>query len=221
MQNYTINSYQSDHVGQSDLQNMENNFECLRSTFSGSSTPANVVAGKQWFDTNKKLLKIRNNANLAWYGVMCGDASQKMIVYRNTAMDGWAIDSSVTDKVVGIKGGSVYTTGGVTAGTWASSSHILLTAEMPIHNHVANQVAHNHTFPNLTFAYGSDGYDGSGGGEARGSGGLSTSYIATTMNTATPAITVNNRGGGEGHIHAADANIRPTAAVCTIQYLSI
>ena len=113
-QNYTINSYQGDHNAASDLQNMENNFEVLRSTFTGSSAPANAVAGKMWFDTSaNKRLKVRNNANNDWLGVMTGTAALKIWIYSNSAEDGWAIDGGVTDKVIAIKGGNIYTTGGV------------------------------------------------------------------------------------------------------------
>ena len=56
-------------------------------------------------------------------GMMTGDASQKMWVYRNSAMTGWLIDSSVSDKVIALKGasGSTYETAGATAGSWTIS----------------------------------------------------------------------------------------------------
>ena len=220
-QNYTINSFQSDHVGQSDLQNMENNFECLRSTFSGSSAPANAIAGKQWFDTTKKLLKIRNNANSAWLGVMTGTAAFKIWVYSNSAEDGWVIDSSVTDKMLSFKGGNIYTTGGATAGSFASSSHTLISSELAAHAHTASQVAHNHSFPGLSFRYGSSGSEGVYGSTVYGAGTYSVT-TGTAMSSTAPGITVNNSTGGDnGHIHAADANVRPTAAVGTLQYMDI
>jgi len=54
-QNWADNVYQSDHEGATDLQNMENNFACLKSMFSGASAPSNPVAGMPWFDTAQKV----------------------------------------------------------------------------------------------------------------------------------------------------------------------
>jgi len=68
-QNWTDNVFDPAHVGQTDLQNMENNFACLKSCFSGSSAPANPVPGMLWVDTTNHVLKIRNEANNAWFGV--------------------------------------------------------------------------------------------------------------------------------------------------------
>lgn len=68
-QNYTDDCFAGSHAGQTDLQNMENNFACLKSSFSGDSAPSNPVAGMWWFDTDANILKIRNEANGAWISV--------------------------------------------------------------------------------------------------------------------------------------------------------
>ncbi|HQP29943.1 MAG TPA: hypothetical protein PLB81_01335 [Deltaproteobacteria bacterium] len=65
-QSWTDDCYDSTHVGQTDLQNMENNFACLKSSFSGASAPSNPVAGMFWLDTTNHILKMRNEANSAW-----------------------------------------------------------------------------------------------------------------------------------------------------------
>jgi len=65
-QTFTDNCYQSDHVGQTDLANMEANFASLKSSFSGTSAPSNTVAGMFWLDTTNHILKMRNEANSAW-----------------------------------------------------------------------------------------------------------------------------------------------------------
>jgi hypothetical protein len=103
-----------------DLTAMSNNFACLKSLFSGASAPADLVAGMPWFNTTKKNLQIRNQANNAWLAVMYSDNLQKIWVYRNTAPDGWAIDSAVVDVVLALKGGAqAYNcNGGTLAGTW-------------------------------------------------------------------------------------------------------
>ena len=65
-QNFTDDCFDASHVGQTDLGNMENNFACLKSSFSGTSVPSNPVAGMLWYDTTNNLLKLRNAANNAW-----------------------------------------------------------------------------------------------------------------------------------------------------------
>lgn len=68
-QNYTDDVYDAVHVAATDLQNMENNFACLKSSFSGGSAPANPVPGMFWYDTTDNFLKLRNKANAAWLNV--------------------------------------------------------------------------------------------------------------------------------------------------------
>lgn len=65
-QNFTSDVYAAGHIGATDLQNMENNFLALQSTFSGNNAPASPVASQLWVDTTNNLLKIRNAANTAW-----------------------------------------------------------------------------------------------------------------------------------------------------------
>lgn len=136
-QAWTENTYQYDHVGTTDLQNMENNFTTLKSMFSGAGAPSNAVAGMPWFDTGQSLLKIRNAGNSAWLGVMYGNSSNKIWMYSNSASDGWAIDATVTDRVIALKGGTAAynTTGGSTAGTWSQGNHTHTISHTHTHNH--------------------------------------------------------------------------------------
>lgn len=48
-------------------------------------------------------------------------AGTKMWFYADAAPTGWTIDSTPSDALVGIKGGSTYTTGGALAGTWTQT----------------------------------------------------------------------------------------------------
>jgi len=132
-QEWTSNSFASGHVAQTDLQNMEKNFACLKSGFSGAAAPANTEGGMRWFDTTKKVFKIRNNGDTAWYGLMHGDVNEKRIVYRAAAMDGYLRDATVTDKVIALRGGTIYVAGGATAGTFT-----IATANLPSHTHQQN-----------------------------------------------------------------------------------
>ena len=68
-QDFTDDCFGGGHVAQTDLQNIENNFAALKSTFSGASAPPNAVAGMFWYDTNNNILKLRNEANNAWISV--------------------------------------------------------------------------------------------------------------------------------------------------------
>jgi len=66
-QTWTDNPFASGNVGQTDLQNMENNFLALKSMFSGAGAPANAVAGMLWHDTGNNLIKCYYGA--AWVTV--------------------------------------------------------------------------------------------------------------------------------------------------------
>lgn len=68
-QNYTDDCFAANHAVQTDQQNVENNFACLKSSFSGAAAPADLVAGMWWFDTTANILKHRNEVNNAWLSV--------------------------------------------------------------------------------------------------------------------------------------------------------
>jgi len=65
-QDWTDNSYQLDHIASTDLQNLEDNFVCLKSSFSGASSPSNPLAGMVWLDTTNHAFKLRNEVNNDW-----------------------------------------------------------------------------------------------------------------------------------------------------------
>ncbi len=69
-QDYTVDCFAAGNEAQSDLANMEKNFECLRTGFSGASAPANPVTGMHWLDTTNHILKVRNEANNAWLNLL-------------------------------------------------------------------------------------------------------------------------------------------------------
>lgn len=219
-QNYTINSYEGNNVGQTDLQNMENNFEVLRSTFSGAAAPANPVSGKQWFDMTKKLPKVRNQANSEWYGVFCGDANQKILVYRNTAMDGYVIEAlDSVDRIIGLKSsaGTYATAGVMNLGSWTLPDYTLLEADIPSHVHpntLSSDGAHSHQDDMKQNVAG-----GSSSVAVSADGATGGTLTTTTEPNHTHTITPVSYGGSGAHNHGAD--YRPRAAVVTIQYLDI
>lgn len=69
-QNYTEDCFAAGNAGQTDLHNMENNFHCLKTNFSGSSAPSDSTAGMLWADTGNKILKMRGSASDAWVSLI-------------------------------------------------------------------------------------------------------------------------------------------------------
>lgn len=218
-QTWTDDTFAAGHVAQTDLQNMENNFTTLKSLFSGAAAPANQVAGMPWFDTTQDVLKYRNSGDSAWLGLMHGDISQKMWVYRNAAMDGWAVDSAVSDRVLALKGGTTYTTGAAGAGSWTVSG---LSASS--HTHDDGTLA----APNHTHTLAGSGSGGaadysvtiSGGYLYAGSGsGGAPSATSTTGNPSATAVSGDT--GSTAPTMSSDASWRPAASVGTLQYLDL
>lgn len=195
-QTWEPNCYALNHTGTTDLQNMENNFESLKSSFSGSSAPGYNEAGMVWFDTSKKSYKVRNQANSAWLACMYGNSSNKIWMYLNSATDGWVLWNSATDRVLAIRGGSqAYNiSGGSTAGSWTQPSHALTTSELP---------SHTHTYSSTVCM------DGNAPG----------SPVYPMMDNAdltTGSFTVGATGGGFAHNHGN--SYRPAAAVGRLFY---
>lgn len=212
-QTWTDDVYALSHTGSTDLQNMENNFTTLKSLFSGASAPSNNVAGMPWFDTTQKLLKIRNQANSGWLGVMYGDTTYKMYVYSNSAGDGWVIDSSVTDRVLAIKGGTqaYNVSGGATAGTW----YVNL-------SNSTESVAHTHTGTVNTYHRHENNIGAGGGGFAYGDGsqdGL-PGYYSDYQGSSSQSVTIGTESANHTHT-ISGSTWRPAAAVGTLQYPNV
>jgi len=224
-QTYTANCYQSDHVAVTDMANIEANFATLRSSNSGSSAPANTEAGLQWWDTVNNRLKIRDDANATWLGILQGDVNSKIWMYRNTTCDGWTIDATVTDRVLALKGGTgLYNAnGGTVAGeTWANlKAH---THVSPTHGHSHSHQVYNFTDNNTTGQY----YNSSGSatdlpnmpwGTNRQ---IAVQYTAGDPNRVVGAdmyttfVSGSAVPGSTGAQSTAD--VRPQAAIGTLQY---
>lgn len=215
-QDFTDNVYASGHQATTDLENMEKNFAALKSSFSGTTAPANTVAGMLWYDTTQKLMKQRDSANSTWFGFMVADSSHKIWVYRNTAPEGWAIDSAVTDCVIALKGGSnaYNANGGTIAGTWTQPGCTLTTAEMPSHDH-GSAGAHSHT---TTFSSGSEGTVFATYGSIF-AGNYSAVLAVSPPTSSAGSHSHSSSGGGGSHNHGT--TYRPYAAIGTLQYLDI
>lgn len=219
MQDWTDDCYNSGHAGQVDLANMEKNFQAVKSLWSGNSSPANPTAGMPWYDLAHRLLRLRNYANNGWHGLMHGDAAQKMWVYRNSAMDGWVVDSSVADRVLAIRGGSrAYNiAGGSAGGTWQQAGHTLNIPEIPAHGHDAST--------NKTGSHSHETGFGRKTSENQGPLRAPNGTDSDIPQRTTPAgehahtVTINPTGGGKPHNHGS--TWRPAAAVGTLQRLNV
>ena len=217
-QTWTDDSYAAGHVGQTDLQNMENNFLALKSSFSGASAPAGPVAGLQYMDTGSGTLKIYDAAGAAWLAQLMGDATQLMWVYRNDTCDGWVVDATVTDAGLAIKGGAqaYNVNGGNIAGSWTQPDGTISIAQMPAHDHTPGTgvgSAHTHTFSGA-FSRGTGGAKSDGGSVLKG--GTFSTYTAVSINTEgahTHAVTSQ----GTGAVHSHGTAYRFRAAVGTMQ----
>ena len=211
-QNWKDTSYASSNVAVSDLTDFETNFAVLRSNFSGTSAPSAGIleAGLFWFDTTDKVMKIRNAANNGWQGLMYGDVDTKIWVYLNSAPDGWVQDSSPTDRVVAVKGGATYVTGGAGAGSWTMSGM------------TSNPNTHNHQWTQFTNPYGYS-WDDAG------------NLIAMTNQAHSAGMIVSSKGDpyrlseslwakNETHSHSAvtyATTFRPASAVGILVYPNI
>ncbi|MFA7347270.1 MAG: hypothetical protein WCZ86_05880 [Desulfurivibrionaceae bacterium] len=82
-QNFTDDVFDPNHDGQTDLQNIENNFAALKSQFGGLAAPANTVAGQPWVDLTSHILKIRNEANTDWLSIFNMATGQPVGVSTN------------------------------------------------------------------------------------------------------------------------------------------
>ena len=223
-QDWTSDCFAAGHVAQTDLQNMENNFLALHSCFSGAAQPAGAVEGQLWRDTAKKVLKQYNGAS--WFGMFHGDATQKILVYDDTVLEGYLRDSGVTDKVIALKGGATYVTAGVTAGSWTISG---LSA--------TNESSHTHSHAHKWYDANAAGDDADGAGTnlqtiANRSKGVLEFFIPNVGDgtvasglyaPATDMYTDTNAAAGSAHTHPISHNgtSRPLAAVVILEYLDL
>jgi hypothetical protein len=129
----------------------------------------------------------------------------KMWFYQNVAPTGWVVDTSITDAVLAIRGGtsSYNVSGGSQAGTWTQPNHLHTgpshTHTGPSHSHVVP--VHSHTtgdfkleiahMPSHTHTYGRQMADLAN--EMYGSGGAGHNNGAIRTTSAT--------GGGASHNH--------------------
>lgn len=216
-QTYTDDCYAAAHVVDTDMTNIENNFAALKSSFSGAAAPGNTVAGMFWKDLTKNLLKVRNFNDTAWLGIMQATTSHKILVYRNDAETGWAIDAGSTDRVVVIKGGATYLVGGAEAGSWTLPDYTLLEADIPSHVHpgtVDNDGDHTHTDGLLVSVKGGASSNAVAG-DSSAAGNLTVDLDGAHVHT----FTTDAIGGDSAHNHGA--TYRPAAIVCVMQYVNV
>jgi hypothetical protein len=221
-QTYTEDCFAANHAGLTDLQNMEDNFHALKTMFSGSSAPANSTAGMPWFDTAKKILKIRNSTSGAWLGVHYSSTAVRYWAHTNAAEDGWVVDSSIIDRVVGIRGGTggYNVAGGSTAGSWTISGLSVSTIAPHTHRWYAPS---NSTAPDVVF--GSSGewtyLPSTNNAKVAGFGFIPVLSSGSTADLAISANLYVESGGGSSQSISSDFSWRPAAAMGVLQYVDL
>ena len=127
-QDFTDDCFASDHVVQTDMQNIENNFAALKSAFSGAAAPANTVAGMWWFDTATNILKLRNEANNGWQSVWDFANGKPVITNLSNEITGGMISSTIKNPATGTYG--LRTLGTTSTSACAGNDSRLLTTVM-------------------------------------------------------------------------------------------
>lgn len=141
---------------------------------------------------------------LARVGLICSKddagsfiAGDSTYFYQNAAPLLWTAES-FTDALLGVKGGSTYTTGAAEAGSWTQPDCTLEAANLPAHTH-GEGGAHTHAVPN------SNQYPRSG------SDWKLYAYNSTKTSSSNGAHTHDSVGSGDAHNHGT--TYRPYAAV--------
>jgi len=187
-----------------DLQNMENNFQALKTSFSGTSAPTStssntIVAGQRFFSTTAgHAFQVYNQGGTAWrgiptFGYVSNVGYEELWVYSNSAIEGWVVDGGISDCVLALQGGT-YGVPRTLSGSWTTPSHVVLDSEMGSHLH------YFYTPYGIPMAL-------LGGG----SGGFA--YVSPEE------YVTGYTGGSTGHTHGADGTpLRPQAAVGVLIY---
>jgi len=116
-QSYSSNCFSTANVIETDMQNVENNFDALRSLFSGSSAPTSPDAGQLWYDTGSSSVKIRYNSSwVEWW-----DMDGQCVAAGKVGTDSLA-SGAVTDAKVTSVGGSKITAGSIPSGKFQAGA---------------------------------------------------------------------------------------------------
>lgn len=103
-QDFTDDCFASGHATQTDMTNVEKNFAALKSAFSGTASPSNLVAGMWWFDKTTNILKLRNEANNAWQSVWNFANNKPVITNLSNEITGAMIAAAIKDPAAGTAG---------------------------------------------------------------------------------------------------------------------
>lgn len=218
MDDFTSNVYVFDEDIITCLNQIENNLNSLKSSFSGTSSPTPDIATTNrmmfWGDeTNYMLRFFHTNASTGaedWPGIMFGDETYKIWVFRNDAMDGWVVSDTETDCLLSIEGGSVYTTRGNIQGSWAIADS---------HNH---QWFKSTSSGNDEKLYDSDGNEVSMDWEVLSNADgllVSITYVLDTLYEV-PCYQIDNDCYTSKDQGSGTTEWRPEALVGTMQYIN-
>lgn len=161
-----------------------------------------------YIDDSGNVVQITADGALKVVAATVFPAGTKMYFYQDSAPTGWTYDSAVTDRCLGVKGGSAAynVAGGNQAGAWTHThgvgSHTHTYSGTPSVT-VNSESAHTHTVSQNLY--------GLGTGDTSVDTGATTGVGSSHTHTATSSVS-GTTGGGSG---TSDANttFRPYAAV--------
>lgn len=220
-QDWFVDVYQSDTKSAHDIMTqIELMLETLKSSFAGAAYAPDPMGGMPCHRPLGR--RIRNYPNTAWLSSLMGDVNQRMWVYRNDTCEGWLIDATIADVVLGVRGGTLAynVNGGNLAGSWTISG---VTVDPHTHN-VSNHV---HQWYDRTGSGDDRTFNAGGGATALAGGGKQGLEISVNTGDTTSGIDMDCYTSPSGAQTSSTQNTnttsssaiwRPRAAVGTVQY---
>lgn len=100
-QDFTDNVYDSSFNVFTVMENIEKNFNALKTTFIGPSAPPNSVTTQFWADTTTHILKIKNEANSAWISIWDLASGKPILSSLSGDITGAMIAAAIKDAAAG------------------------------------------------------------------------------------------------------------------------
>jgi len=92
---YYPDPYDPSHVVLDDMDNINSNFEALRTVFSSSSGPAVPVPFQFWADNSNNIVKVRNDLNSSWLPMF--NVEDNEIIIQDTVRKGSIVEGEDID----------------------------------------------------------------------------------------------------------------------------
>lgn len=228
-QSYSSNCFSTAAIIQTDMQNIENNFDALRSLFSGSSAPASPDDGQWWYDNSTvSMLKIRYNSS--WVNVW--DMANQRVAAGQVKTDSLAAGIFSTDSTGRAKMANGYITNAhvadvdVTKVTNLNKSAVVMTGPRILSGTSAGSSASwygiTEATVDSTFILGRTYLPNTGANKLKMSyGTASISGGTITIICGTSAVVLATPGGGAGVMGDGTTYIDATAWLGSAQTITL